>query len=138
MNHTDDYRDYITDDYRNKIHHKQHQREYQHEQKQHHEHLEQQNKLIMERDQGINKIVDGIDNINYIINNLAEIASEQAPLIENIEDNVESVGYHVETGIIKMVLGTKYLKSSWTKACWLLLIMLIIGAILTIILRYTI
>ncbi|KAL8409552.1 hypothetical protein RB594_007845 [Gaeumannomyces avenae] len=90
-----------------------------------------QEALIIEREEEIRNIEQGVNDLNVLFTQVAQIVSEQGEQIDSIVDNVENVRTDTRGADYELRSAARYQKNARSKACCLLLIL---AVILTIVL----
>ncbi|KAH3745142.1 hypothetical protein Pelo_13462 [Pelomyxa schiedti] len=75
--------------------------------------IEHNNLIIQDRQQSIHQIQTKVEEVNIIFKDLAEIINEQAPLVDNIEHNIEVASRHTDRGVQELVAAEKSSKRSF-------------------------
>ena len=88
-----------------------------------------QEALIIEREEEIRNIEQGVGDLNVLFQQVAQIVSEQGEQLETIADNVENVRDDTRGGERELRAAARYQKNARSKACCLLLILAIIFTI---------
>src|SRR4051794_19689464 len=88
-----------------------------------------QEALIIEREEEIRNIEQGVGDLNVLFQQVAQIVSEQGEQLETISDNVEDVRDNTRGGERELRAAARYQKNARSKACCLLLILAIIFTI---------
>lgn len=90
-----------------------------------------QDALIMEREEEIRNIEQGVGDLNVLFQQVATIVTEQGEQLDTIADNVENVRTDTRGADYELRAAARYQRNARSKACCLLLIL---AVILTIIL----
>jgi syntaxin 7 len=90
-----------------------------------------QEALIIEREEEIRNIEQGVGDLNVLFQQVAQIVTEQGEVLDTIERNVEVVRDDTRGADRELRSAARYQKNARSKACCLLLIL---AVILTIIL----
>jgi syntaxin 7 len=90
-----------------------------------------QDALIIEREEEIRNIEQGVGDLNVLFQQVAQIVTEQGEVLDTIERNVENVRDDTRGADRELRSAARYQKNARSKACCLLLIL---SVILTIIL----
>ncbi|KAL2260984.1 hypothetical protein VTK26DRAFT_4830 [Humicola hyalothermophila] len=90
-----------------------------------------QEALIIEREQEIRNIEQGVGDLNVLFQQVAQIVTEQGEVLDTIERNVEVVRDDTRGADRELRSAARYQKNARSKACCLLLIL---AVILTIVL----
>ncbi|CAH1254075.1 STX12 [Branchiostoma lanceolatum] len=93
--------------------------------------------MIRERETNIRQLEADIMDVNSIFKDLATMVHEQGEMIDSIEANVENAAIHVESGNQQLRQASDYQKKSRRKLCILLIVLLIVGAVVALILYFT-
>ena len=90
-----------------------------------------QEALIIEREDEIRNIEQGVGDLNVLFTQVATMVQEQGEQLDTIADNVESVRTDTRGADYELRAAARYQRNARSKACCLLLIL---SVILTIIL----
>ncbi len=90
-----------------------------------------QEALIIEREEEIRNIEQGVGDLNVLFQQVAQIVTEQGEVLDTIERNVEDVRDSTRGADRELRSASRYQKNARSKMCCLLLIL---SVILTIIL----
>ncbi len=90
-----------------------------------------QEALILEREEEIRNIEQGVGDLNVLFQQVAQIVTEQGEVLDTIERNVETVRDDTLGADRELRSAARYQKNARSKACCLLLVL---SVILTIIL----
>lgn len=90
-----------------------------------------QDALILEREEEIRNIEQGVGDLNVLFQQVAQIVSEQGEMLDTIANNVENVRDDTAGADRELRSAARYQKNARGKACCLLLIL---SVILTIVL----
>jgi hypothetical protein len=90
-----------------------------------------QEALIIEREEEIRNIEQGVGDLNVLFTQVAQIVTEQGEQLETIENNVENVRTDTRGADYELRSAARYQRQARSKACCLLLIL---AVILTIVL----
>ena len=90
-----------------------------------------QEALIIEREEEIRNIEQGVGDLNVLFTQVASMVHEQGQTLDTIADNVENVAVDTRGADIELRSAARYQKNARSKACCL---MLILAIILTIVL----
>ncbi|KAJ9149815.1 Syntaxin pep12 [Pleurostoma richardsiae] len=90
-----------------------------------------QDALIIEREEEIRNIEQGVGDLNVLFQQVAQIVNEQGQQLDTIADNVENVRTDTRGADYELRSAARYQRNARSKACCLLLIL---AVILTIIL----
>lgn len=85
-----------------------------------------QEALIIEREEEIRNIEQGVGDLNVLFRQVAQIVDEQEVGIRTIADNVENVQDHTRQADIETRQAARYQKAARNKSCCLLLILAVI------------
>jgi len=97
-----------------------------------------QNLQIEDRTDSIKDLEKSVIEINELFIDVAKLVKESQPMIDNIEDSVETSVLATGQGVIELRKASDYQKSSRGKLCCLLLLLLIIAAVVVIIIWFSI
>ncbi|KAK3946445.1 syntaxin pep12 [Diplogelasinospora grovesii] len=90
-----------------------------------------QDALIIEREEEIRNIEQGVGDLNVLFQQVAQIVTEQGAVLDTIANNVENVRDDTHGADRELRSAARYQKNARSKACCLLLIL---AVILTIVL----
>lgn len=90
-----------------------------------------QDALIIEREEEIRNIEQGVGDLNVLFQQVAQIVTEQGEVLDTIANNVENVRDDTRGADRELRSAARYQKNARSKACCLLLIL---SVILTIVL----
>lgn len=90
-----------------------------------------QEALIIEREEEIRNIEQGVGDLNVLFTQVATMVHEQGEQIDNIADNVENVRVDTRGADHELRAAARYQRNARSKACCLLLVL---SVILTIVL----
>ena len=90
-----------------------------------------QEALIIEREEEIRNIEQGVGDLNVLFRQVAQIVSEQGEQLNTIADNVEVTRDDTRGAMTELGRASQYQKSARSKGC---LLLLIVAIILTIVL----
>ncbi|KXX79988.1 Syntaxin pep12 [Madurella mycetomatis] len=90
-----------------------------------------QDALIIEREEEIRSIEQGVGDLNVLFQQVAQIVTEQGEVLDTITNNVENVRDDTRGADRELRSAARYQKNARSKACCLLLIL---SVILTIVL----
>jgi t-SNARE complex subunit (syntaxin) len=90
-----------------------------------------QEALILEREEEIQNIEQGVSDLNVLFRQVAQIVTEQGEQLDTIENNVDNTRDDTRGASVELRQAAKYQKAARNKSCCLLLIL---GVILTIVL----
>ncbi|KAL2132380.1 hypothetical protein VTI74DRAFT_3890 [Chaetomium olivicolor] len=85
-----------------------------------------QEALIIEREEEIRNIEQGVSDLNVLFQQVAQIVTEQGEVLDTIERNVEVVRDDTRGADRELRSAARYQKNARSKACCLLLILTII------------
>lgn len=85
-----------------------------------------QEALIIEREDEIRNIEQGVGDLNVLFRQVAQIVNEQGEQLGSIEDNVESTRDNTRQADIENRQAARYQKAARNKSCCLLLILAVI------------
>jgi len=85
-----------------------------------------QEALIIEREEEIRNIEQGVGDLNVLFTQVAQIVSEQGEQLQTIEHNVEGVRDNTQRADVETRQAARYQKAARNKGCCLLLIMAVI------------
>jgi t-SNARE complex subunit (syntaxin) len=88
-----------------------------------------QDALIIEREEEIRHIEEGVGDLNVLFQQVAQIVTEQGVQLGAIEDNVVNVRDDTRGADIELRSAARYQKNARSKACCLLIIIAIIMVI---------
>ncbi|KAI1269837.1 t-SNARE [Xylariaceae sp. FL1019] len=88
-----------------------------------------QDALIVEREEEIRHIEEGVQDLNVLFHQVAQIVSEQGEQITYIDENVTNVRDDTRGADIELRSAARYQKNARTKACCLLLVIAVIVTI---------
>lgn len=89
-----------------------------------------QEALIVEREEEIRNIEQGVGDLNVLFRQVAQIVTEQGEQLTSIADNVEDVRDDTRGAQVELRQAARHQKAARNKGCCL---MLILAVILTII-----
>lgn len=87
--------------------------------------------LIIEREEEIRNIEQGVGDLNVLFRQVAQIVSEQGEQLNTIADNVEVTRDDTRGAMVELTQASRYQKAARNKSCCLLII---VAVILTIVL----
>lgn len=93
--------------------------------------VEFQDALIVEREEEIRNIEQGVGDLNVLFQQVAQIVTEQGEQLDTIAENVEDVRTDTRGADYELRSAARYQRQARSKACCLLLIL---AVILTIVL----
>lgn len=85
-----------------------------------------QDALIVEREEEIRNIEQGVGDLNVLFQQVAQIVSEQGEQLDTIANNVEYVRTDTRAADVELRSAARYQKNARSKACCLLLILAVI------------
>ncbi|KAL2024287.1 hypothetical protein VTK56DRAFT_8769 [Thermocarpiscus australiensis] len=85
-----------------------------------------QDALIIEREEEIRNIEQGVGDLNVLFQQVAQIVSEQGEVLDTIAHNVENVRDDTRGADRELRSAARYQKNARSKACCLLLILTVI------------
>ena len=85
-----------------------------------------QETLIIEREEEIRNIEQGVGDLNVLFRQVAQIVEEQDVGIRTLESNVEDVHEHTRQADVETRQAARYQKAARSKSCCLLLILAVI------------
>lgn len=88
-----------------------------------------QEALIIEREEEIRNIEQGVGDLNVLFQQVAQIVTEQGEQLDTIADNVENVRDDTRGGDRELRSAARYQKNARSKACMLLLVLAVIFTI---------
>ncbi|KAK5661303.1 hypothetical protein OQA88_11198 [Cercophora sp. LCS_1] len=89
-----------------------------------------QEALIIEREEEIRNIEQGVGDLNVLFQQVAQIVSEQGEVLDTIADNVENVRDDTRGADRELRSAARYQKNARSKACCLLLVLAVIFTII--------
>lgn len=89
-----------------------------------------QEALIIEREEEIRNIEQGVGDLNVLFRQVAQIVDEQGEQLTSIEDNVHNVRDDTRQADIENRQAARYQKAARNKGCCLLLILAVILTII--------
>lgn len=89
-----------------------------------------QEALILEREEEIRNIEQGVGDLNVLFTQVASMVHEQGEQLNTIEHNVENVRTDTRGADIELRSAARYQKNARSKACCLLLVLAIILTII--------
>ncbi|KOS21829.1 Syntaxin-22 [Escovopsis weberi] len=89
-----------------------------------------QETLIIEREEEIRNIEQGVGDLNVLFRQVAQIVNEQGAQLITISDNVENVRDDTRGADLETRQAARYQKAARNKSCFLLLILAVILTIL--------
>lgn len=94
------------------------------------EYLDTQNMLIQEREQGIQDIMDGINEINAIFGDLGVLVSQQGENIDTFENNVSDLAANTKHAGDELVAAQNHQRKKMKcSACVLAVLVIVLGVI---------
>jgi len=88
-----------------------------------------QEALIIEREEEIRNIEQGVGDLNVLFQQVAQIVTEQGEQLDTIADNVENVRDDTRGGDRELRSAARYQKNARSTACMLLLVLAVIFTI---------
>ncbi|KAM7216864.1 syntaxin pep12 [Rhypophila decipiens] len=88
-----------------------------------------QESLIIEREEEIRNIEQGVGDLNVLFQQVAQIVTEQGEVLDTIANNVENVRDDTRGADRELRSAARYQKNARSKACCLLLILAVIFTI---------
>lgn len=88
-----------------------------------------QEALIIEREEEIRNIEQGVGDLNVLFRQVAQIVNEQGEQLTSIADNVENVHTDTRQADVENRQAARYQKAARNKGCCLLIILAIIATI---------
>lgn len=88
--------------------------------------------LVLEREQEIQGIEEGINELNEIFTNLSTIVTEQGTVLDNIESNIYSVASATRDGSSQLNRAARWQRSSSGRQLCFLLVLLVIALVIII------
>lgn len=88
-----------------------------------------QEALIIEREEEIRNIEQGVGDLNVLFRQVAQIVDEQGEQLTSIADNVENVHTDTRQADVETRQAARYQKAARNKGCCLLIILAIIVTI---------
>jgi t-SNARE complex subunit (syntaxin) len=85
-----------------------------------------QEALIIEREEEIRNIEQGVGDLNVLFRQVAQIVNEQGEQLGTIADNVENVRGDTQQADVENRQAARYQKAARNKSCCLLLILAVI------------
>lgn len=85
-----------------------------------------QEALIIEREEEIRNIEQGVGDLNVLFRQVAQIVDEQGEQLTSIADNIENVRDDTRNADVETRQAARYQKAARNKSCCLLLIMAVI------------
>jgi t-SNARE complex subunit (syntaxin) len=85
-----------------------------------------QEALIVEREEEIRNIEQGVGDLNVLFRQVAQIVTEQGEQLGTIEDNVENVRTDTRQADVETRQAARYQKAARNKSCCLLLILAVL------------
>ncbi|KAF2759487.1 t-SNARE [Pseudovirgaria hyperparasitica] len=86
--------------------------------------------LINDRQNEIDNIADGVQELNDLFKNLGHVVHEQGEQLNFIEENVETTREATQGGYQNLRQADRYQRSARGKGCWLLIIMAVVLTII--------
>jgi len=91
-----------------------------------------QSALIEEREEGIKQIESTIQEVNDIFTDLATLVHEQATLVDNIENHIDTTVSNTSRGVVELRKAASYQEAARTKMCCLVVIILAVVAVVVV------
>lgn len=88
-----------------------------------------QDALIVEREDEIRHIEEGVQDLNVLFHQVAQIVGEQGEVLQTIDENVTNVRDDTRGADYELRSASRYQKNARTKACCLLLVIAVIVTI---------
>ncbi|KAK3315378.1 t-SNARE [Apodospora peruviana] len=88
-----------------------------------------QDALIIEREEEIRNIEQGVGDLNVLFQQVAQIVTEQGDVLDTIANNVENVRDDTRGADLELRSAARYQKNARSKACCLLLVLAVIFTI---------
>lgn len=85
-----------------------------------------QEALIIEREEEIRNIEQGVGDLNVLFRQVAQIVSEQGESLDSIADNVHNIRDDTRQADVENRQAARYQKAARNKSCCLLLILAVI------------
>ncbi|CAN6657755.1 syntaxin Pep12p [Trichomonascus vanleenenianus] len=92
--------------------------------------VEYQQALILERENEIQGIEQGIEELNEIFTDLSTIVTEQGTIIDNIEANIYNVAQSTRDASTQLTKAARYQRNSRGRALCLLIILIVVLAVI--------
>ncbi|KAH8899719.1 t-SNARE [Thozetella sp. PMI_491] len=89
-----------------------------------------QEALIIEREEEIRHIEQGVGDLNVLFQQVAQIVTEQGEQLDTIANNVENVRTDTEGADLELRRAARYQRQARGKACCLLIILAVIAVII--------
>ena len=99
--------------------------------------IQQNNQLIEERQRESEAIHHDVGLVSEIFRGLHNLVTYQGTLIDNIEQNLESVEISTENASNSLVYSSKKLKNKKTCCCWILFILFLVLVFLVVCIKLT-
>ncbi|KAF9338389.1 hypothetical protein BG006_003557 [Podila minutissima] len=94
--------------------------------------LEYNESMIVQREDEIRDIEQGITELNEIFRDLGAMVHEQGSMLDSIEANVASVTMTTHAAAEELVVAAEHQKAAQSKSCYLLMIAAIVTAIIVL------
>ena len=91
-----------------------------------------QETLIIEREEEIRNIEQGVGDLNVLFQQVAQIVGEQGEQLDTIANNVENVRTDTRGADIELRSAARYQRQARSRACCLLLILAVILMIIVL------
>lgn len=91
-----------------------------------------QEALIIEREEEIRNIEQGVGDLNVLFRQVAQIVDEQGEQLDDIANNVENVHTDTRQADVENRQAARYQKAARNKSCCLLLILAVIVTIVVL------
>ncbi|KAF9211044.1 hypothetical protein CPC16_010909 [Podila verticillata] len=92
--------------------------------------LEYNESMIVQREDEIREIEQGITELNEIFRDLGAMVHEQGSMLDSIEANVASVTMTTHAAAEELVVAAEHQKAAQSKSCYLLMIAAIVTAVI--------
>lgn len=89
-----------------------------------------QEALIIEREEEIRNIEQGVGDLNVLFQQVAQIVTEQGDQLDTIEGNAYNVRNDTQGADVELRSAARYQKNARSKACCLLVVLLVILTII--------
>ncbi|KAF9424982.1 hypothetical protein BGZ94_007948 [Podila epigama] len=94
--------------------------------------LEYNEAMIVQREDEIREIEQGITELNEIFRDLGAMVHEQGGMLDSIESNVTSIAMSTEAAAEELHEAAEHQKSAQSKSCYLLMIAAIVTAVVVL------
>ncbi|KAG0345747.1 hypothetical protein BG004_003178 [Podila humilis] len=94
--------------------------------------LEYNESMIVQREDEIREIEQGITELNEIFRDLGAMVHEQGSMLDSIESNVASVTMTTHAAAEELVVAAEHQKAAQSKSCYLLMIAAIVAAVIVL------